>query len=116
MLCYVLLGNVLGFDAEGSGLWDDSSYFEGDFSSAYEDIHGERIDLAYLIFLQCEGLPYYGKGGAPHDSRPHWAAFESSCEPFHGPRDCAPSASRERRERERTPHPRTHVIVVVDRM
>ena len=84
---HVLLGNVLGFDAEGSGLWDDSSYFEGDFSSAYEDIHGERIDLEYLIFLQCEGLPYYGKGGAPHDSRSHWAAFESSCEPFHGPRD-----------------------------
>ena len=66
---------------------DDSSYFEGDFSSAYEDIHGERIDLEYLIFLQRKGLPYYGKGGAPHDSRPHWAAFESSCEPFHGPRD-----------------------------
>ena len=61
----MLLGDVLGFDAEGSGLWDDSSYFEGDFSSAYEDIHGERIDIEYLIFLQCEGLPYYGKGGAP---------------------------------------------------
>ena len=83
----MLLGDVLGFDAEGNGLWDDSSYFEGDFSSAYEDIHGERIDIEYLIFLHSEGLPYYGKGGAPHDSRPHWAAFESFCEPFHGPRD-----------------------------
>ena len=83
----MLLGDVLGFDAEGSGLWDDSSYFEGDFSSAYEDIHGERIDIEYLIFLQSEGLPYYGKGGAPHDSRSHWAAFESFCEAFHGPRD-----------------------------
>ena len=27
------------------------------------------------------------KGGAPHDSRSHWAAFESFCEAFHGPRD-----------------------------
>ena len=64
-------------------------YFEGDFSSAYEDIHGERIDIEYLIVLQSEGLPYYGKGGAPHDSRSHWAAWspESVCEPFHGPRD-----------------------------
>ena len=62
---HVLLGDVLGFDAEGNGLWDDYSYFEGDFSFAYEDIHGERIDIEYLIFLQCKGLPYYGKGGGP---------------------------------------------------
>ena len=61
--------------------------FEGDFSSAYEDIYGERIDFFYLEFLRSVGLPYYGKGGAPHDSRSHWAAFESFCEPFHGPRD-----------------------------
>ena len=59
----------------------------GRLLSAYEDIHGERIDIEYLIFLQSEGLPYYGKGGAPHDSRSHWAAFESFCEAFHGPRD-----------------------------
>ena len=84
---HVLLGDVLGCDAEGSGLWDDSSYFEGDFSSAYEDIHGERIDIEYLIFLRCKGLPYYGEGGAPHDSRSRWATFESFCEAFHGPRD-----------------------------
>ena len=68
-----------------------ASYFEGDFSSAYEDIHGERIDIEYLIFLRCKGLPYYGEGGAPHDSGgvevAHWAAFESFCEAFHGPRD-----------------------------
>ena len=45
---HALLGAVLGFDSEGRGLWDDSSYFEGDLSSAYEDVYQERIDLRYL--------------------------------------------------------------------
>ena len=67
----MLLGDVLGFDAEGSGLWDDSSYFEGDFSSAYEDVYQERIDLRYLEFLRGAHLPYYGRGVAPHDPVPH---------------------------------------------
>ena len=62
---HALLGAVLGFDSEGRGLWDDSSYFEGDLSSAYEDVYQERIDLQYLEFLRRASLPYYGTSVGP---------------------------------------------------
>ena len=68
---------MLGFDSEGRGLWDDSSYFEGDFSSAYEDVYQERVDLQYLEFLRDAGLPYYGTGVAPHDPVPHRDAYKA---------------------------------------
>ena len=74
---HALLGAVLGFDSEGRGLWDDSSYFEGDFSSAYEDVYQERIDLRYLGFLRDARLPYYGTGVAPHDPVPHRDAYKA---------------------------------------
>ena len=74
---HALLGAVLGFDSEGRGLWDDSSYFEGDFSSAYEDVYQERINLQYLEFLRSVGLPYYGTGVAPHDPAPHRDTYKA---------------------------------------
>ena len=82
---HALLGAVLGFDTEGRGLWDDSSYFEGDFSSAYEDVYGERIDLQYLTFLRSAGLPYYGTGMAPHNPAPHRDAYRVFSVAYYGP-------------------------------
>ena len=82
---HVLLGAVLGFDGEGGGLWND---FDGERPGYFEDIHGFYLDMEYIVFLEREGLPYYGMGGAPHDPTPHHAAFTSFCEAFYyGPRD-----------------------------
>ena len=81
----MLLGTVLGFDDEGGGLWND---FDGEHPGCFEDIHGFYLDMEYIVFLEREGLPYYGMGGAPHDPAPHHAAFMSFCEAFYyGPRD-----------------------------
>ena len=92
---------MLGFDSEGRGLWDDSSYFEGDLSSAYEDVYQERIDLQYLEFLRRASLPYYGTSVGPHDPVPHRDAYKAwslatypSTSPSSGTRSSATTTER----------------------
>jgi hypothetical protein len=79
---------VLGFDAAGHGLWDDSDFYPYDPVPVYKDIHGLGIDMEYLTYLRIAGLTYYGQDGAPHDFAPYRSdAFTEFMEPFWGPRD-----------------------------
>jgi hypothetical protein len=91
---HALLGDVLGFDAAGRGLWDDSDLYPDDPVPFYKDMHGHGIDLEYLTYLRSAGLTYYGKDGAPHDFEPYRSdAFAAFMEPFWGPKDMWHAAS-----------------------